>query len=88
MSKTVMIKDELLDLTTVMNMFYKIKERREVSKDDNKVVEKSYTHNLAVKFTDVSTTLVFDGFDSKEEVLAIIKKCYNIKNGYEKPMRY
>lgn len=80
MGRSIIVKDELLDVDIIGNLYYESKVRRINDKDDNKL-EKTTQHVLSVRFIDnMSFVLQITGFESKEEVLSVIKQCHNLKN--------
>lgn len=80
MGRSIIVKDELLDVDIIGNLYYESKTKRTNDKDDNKL-EKTVQHVLSVRFVDnMSFVLQINGFESKEEVLSVIKQCHNLKN--------
>lgn len=80
MGRSIIVKDELLDVDIIGNLYYELKTKRINDKDDNKL-EKTVQHVLSVRFVnDMSFVLQITGFENKEEVLNVIKQCHNLKN--------
>lgn len=84
MGRSMLINEELIDVDAVANMYYISKETKSENKDTNKL-DNSIKHRLAIRFKNETTAILYiDNFNSKQEVIDIIKECNDLKNRVEK----